>query len=393
MPVSKLLQRVQRRDALEKELFVDPAFFHALRRRVPAISGAAVRLRRGLYHNEFAKFHYDVVLTVSGGPPAHCDVQSLDWQRARVTVSSLHKRLASSEPDALLVTGVPNARLAGEMQALELLAGFERPATAGALRQALRETSSAHAIDPEAFWALEADLPYSVDVRLDRSGALGAYDVLLTRRGLDAAVPSIDLGAPPAHSQDTPWGEFGNNMISVHSGHKLVPELRRHLCERLPEHMVPTAFVFMGALPLSPNGKLHRQALPAPGHTRPELDVDFVAPRGALEQALADMWSELLGLEEVGVQDDFFDLGGHSLTATQLISRIRDAFDFEVPIQAIFDAPTIETLGERLRAEVADTGLDLEAWAELLSEVNGLSDDEVGARIAAKETGLEEAAS
>jgi acyl carrier protein len=118
-------------------------------------------------------------------------------------------------------------------------------------------------------------------------------------------------------------------------------ELRAFLRARLPEHLVPGAFVFLDALPLSPNGKVDRRALPAPSAERPQVEAPFVAPRTGLEESLAAMWREVLGVERVGVDDGFFELGGHSLRATQVVSRVRDVFGVEVPLRRLFEAPTV----------------------------------------------------
>jgi amino acid adenylation domain-containing protein len=118
-------------------------------------------------------------------------------------------------------------------------------------------------------------------------------------------------------------------------------DLRGFLQHKLPDYMVPAAFVFLDSLPLTPNGKVDRKALPAPDHSRPELDDAFVAPRNPVEAILANIWAEVLKLEKVGIRDNFFNLGGHSLLATQVISRMRNAFSIEVPLRQVFDAPTI----------------------------------------------------
>ncbi|HLK58813.1 MAG TPA: amino acid adenylation domain-containing protein, partial [Chthonomonadaceae bacterium] len=124
--------------------------------------------------------------------------------------------------------------------------------------------------------------------------------------------------------------------------------LREHLREKLPDYMVPTAFVVMEAFPLSPNGKVDRKALPAP---EPESrDEAYVAPRTPIEEGLVEIWSEVLGRERVGIHDNFFELGGHSLLATRVISRIRNIFQAELPVRALFEASTIADLAERILA-------------------------------------------
>jgi amino acid adenylation domain-containing protein len=125
-----------------------------------------------------------------------------------------------------------------------------------------------------------------------------------------------------------------------------VAELREFLRQRLPEFMVPAVFVPLDALPLGPNGKLDRAALPVADRARLGPVSVYEAPRDATEELLAGIWAELLKVERVGVHDNFFDLGGHSLLATQVMSRVRAVFDVEIPLAALFDHPTIAGLAK-----------------------------------------------
>ncbi|UFS99920.1 non-ribosomal peptide synthetase [Nocardia huaxiensis] len=128
-----------------------------------------------------------------------------------------------------------------------------------------------------------------------------------------------------------------------------VARVRQRLAERLPAFMVPAAIVALDRLPLTPNGKLDRSALPEPQFAT----GDYRAPRTERERVLAGLFEKLLGVERVGTEDDFFALGGHSLLATRLVSAIRDALHVEVPIRAVFDAPTVAGLAQRLHGEAA----------------------------------------
>jgi FkbM family methyltransferase len=145
-----------------------------------------------------------------------------------------------------------------------------------------------------------------------------------------------------------------------------VSELQSFLKEKLPEHMIPSAFVILEALPLLPNGKVNRHELPAPDSSRPEMDRVYVAPRNPVEEELAAMWSEILGVEGIGVDDNFFVLGGHSLLATQAISRIREAFSIELPLRSIFEAPTVAGLSQLIVENIAEQ-LDTTDLENLLS--------------------------
>ena len=125
-------------------------------------------------------------------------------------------------------------------------------------------------------------------------------------------------------------------------------ELRSFVKRKLPEFMVPSAFVMLESLPLTPNGKLDRKALPAPDQGRPDLEVGYIAPRTATEALLAGVAAGVLNLDRVGIHDNFFDLGGHSLLATQLISRIWETCQAEIPLRFLFESPTIAGLAERI---------------------------------------------
>ena len=127
-----------------------------------------------------------------------------------------------------------------------------------------------------------------------------------------------------------------------------IPSLKLFLKSRLPDYMVPAFFVTMDSLPLTPNGKIDRQALPVPDWSIREVEQEFVLPRNEIEEQLAKIWSEILGLEKIGVFDNFFELGGHSLLATQVISRIRSQFKIDMPLRNIFESPTISSLSEHI---------------------------------------------
>jgi amino acid adenylation domain-containing protein/FkbH-like protein len=133
-----------------------------------------------------------------------------------------------------------------------------------------------------------------------------------------------------------------------------VEELRQAARTRLPEYMIPADFVFLQKLPLTPNGKVDRKALPAPDRERPLSANGLDAPRSAHEEQVLGIWRQVLSLEHIGIHDNFFDLGGHSLLVTQVISRMRELFQVELPLAAFFAAPTVQALA---------AGLDAGTWA------------------------------
>ncbi len=224
--------------------------------------------------------------------------------------------------------------------------------------------------------------PPGVDLVLYRTGDLARYlpdgnieflgrmDYQVKLHGLRIELGEIEaeLGRHPAvHEavvlarEDRP----GDKRLVAYVVHGQEPaptasELRRFLKEKLPEYMVPSAFVLLDAFPLTPNGKVNRRALPEPEESY--LDSEYVAPRTPAEEILAGIWAQVLGLRQVGgqsvigpqsaigVHDNFFELGGHSLLATQLMSRVRQVFQVELPLRSLFESPTVAELVQCIEA-------------------------------------------
>ena len=159
-------------------------------------------------------------------------------------------------------------------------------------------------------------------------------------RGHPAVEAAVVVG------QDAPLEEMRLVAYVVPRGPGPTPaELQQRVKERLPAYMVPSAFVMLDALPLTPTGKIDRLALPRPDHGVPTRPQAPVSPRTPTEEVLAGIWAEVLGVERVGIHDDFFALGGHSLIVTQAVSRIRRALAVDVPFEVVFDSPTVAELG------------------------------------------------
>jgi acyl carrier protein len=159
-----------------------------------------------------------------------------------------------------------------------------------------------------------------------------------------------------------------------------VSELRASLNKRLPEYMLPSTWMFLQAFPLAPNGKVDRQGLPQPSGSRPELNTAFAAPQTPIEIQLAEIWSEILAIHPVGLYDDFFDLGGHSLAATQVVSRVIRSFQLDLPLQSLFQSPTVAEMAAVITASQSKELGEMEL-RRILTELDSLSDNEARDRL------------
>ncbi len=213
---------------------------------------------------------------------------------------------------------------------------------------------------------------HDIDGRLDRFSKILKNHGFEVKLDQDSSFRSTGLYHiyaihPSRHSSNGHLKQTGAYLIQRTLS---VNGLQSYLKERLPEYMIPTAFVRLDALPKLANGKADRQMLPAPDLSRPELGDDYVAPRNSIEERIAALWAELLNLERVGIHDNFFELGGHSLLATKAISSLQEQFHVELPLRRMFETPTVAGVALGVIETLADPIAD-DQMAEILAQVEG----------------------
>ena len=354
-PLSRLRQKVHARQMDENELAIDPTFFTALRERLPKLGRIEIHLKRGRARNELTGFRYQAVLRVGPGREEPVEDGALDWRREGLTLAALRRRLAEEAPPIVRLRNIPNARIAEDTAAVRLLReapeGIE---TAADLRRRAAEATRG-AVDPQDLWDLGLDLPCEVELSWADQGADGSFEATIrTSSGLGEE-PEIRASSPQGSAlvgEGRPLAAaslaaYANNPLQGRFARRIVPELRAFLEARLPAYMMPSAFVLLDALPITPNGKVDRRRLPAPGGL-PESGRSLVAARNETEERLLAIWKELLGVDRIGVEDDFFALGGHSLLATQAASRVRQAFGVELPLRTFFEAPSVASVAAEI---------------------------------------------
>ncbi|MFH8795973.1 amino acid adenylation domain-containing protein [Streptomyces sp. NPDC017941] len=312
---------------LEKELVVDPEWFLSWARRAGA-AGTDVRVKHGTHHNELTRHRYEVVLhkprgpEPGGAPHPLADIPALAWEG---DLDRLADRVRGTARPALRITGVPNARLTEEAAAARAL-GLDdsAPPTTPPLDPAeITAWAARHGWEAVPTWS-----PDAVDL----------LDVVVLR---EPTAGTALTGTCRAATDERPRA---NDPAAAAAVTALLPALRTHLRESLPEYMVPAAVVPIATVPLTDNGKPDRRALPAPDYTAGAGR----APADAAEESLCALFAAVLGLDRVGVDDNFFAIGGHSLLATRLVSRIRGEHGVEIPIRVVFQSPTVAELADHL---------------------------------------------
>jgi hypothetical protein len=289
-----------------------------------------------------------VVLEVAEGEAAaQAAYERLNWEQVG-SVAALEQALKEHRWSAVRIGGIADARVERELQAQRLIeTGADRAEAAG-LRRQLNERSG-QGVDPEALWALAEKYGYEIEVSWESAEKPGYLQVQL--RNPSQAVPRVSGTVASAGDPAKPWSAYANDPLENSFRQQLIPQLREYLKERVPEYMVPQAWMVLKQLPLTPNGKLDRRALPAP-QSRPEEMGEYVAPRTDLQRTLAQIWAQILRVDQVGIQDNFFELGGHSLLATRVITQIGQVLDMELPLRTLFTHPTIETLSGAIAEEI-----------------------------------------
>jgi hypothetical protein len=306
-------------------------------------------LKDGTYKNEFTKFRYDAVLHTRSSRKEVAAGGQQDWEAAGWKVESLRREVSSGVPE-LIFTGVPNARVELDVAAAEWLDQAAADDDVSEVQSRLAEMRNG-GVDPEAVRALGREYGYEVRVSWPGSGAPGSYEALLWKAERQPAGEELAAGAVESNSslsqQGPRWSEYANRPLADWVDGGMVGELREYLQERLPEYMVPAAFIELEKLPLTPNGKVDRKALLAT-----EGDAytgrSYEEPQGEVETTLAEIWVEVLKVERVGRRDNFFELGGHSLLVMRVVSRLRKVMDVEVTIGDMFEHPELASLAERL---------------------------------------------
>jgi len=329
--------QVERAMLEEDELLVSPAFFTAL--DLPRIASVSFRIQKPTHDNELSKFRYTAIIEVGEAKRP----VSVDWKDSAAP-DAVEKILRDASGSCIGIRPVVNARLRLETA----LAALSEKGTEGemSLSDARRQIDSgSHAdVDPALWWQLGERLGWRVDVGWADASASGACGVVFTRAEAENALVGVPMECDDGHREALTSQPLRGKLARA-----LGPKLRTLCQECLPDYMVPSFFTVLPSLPLTANGKVDYRALPAPESVqRPQSPNGQAGAQNATEELILAVWLEVLGIQSASVNDNFFDLGGHSLLMVQVCSRLRERLRRDVPVMLMFQHPTIRTLAESL---------------------------------------------
>lgn len=346
-----LLRRTQQRVEAEQEMSIDPGFFLSLKDRFARISHVEILPKRGKSLNEMTRFRYDVLIHLDGSPAQVPKTLWQDWEQHTYSAEGIAAVLRAERPPLLAVRNICNARVASDVRALALMRSHLVYPDKAALIDAAGDSAVA-GLDPEDLWSISRDLPYQVQLSMAGADEDGRLDALFVRTETGVATPVYSMPGPAEIRPDSHWA---NNPLQQRLAQRIIPQLRELLRTKVPAYMVPSDFVLLSRMPLTPAGKIDRTALPEPAGAQQAKADGHRAPRTATERRLAEIWTLVLDIETPDIGANFFDLGGHSLKATQVASRIHREFGVEIPLRDLFSLPTIEQLATHVEGLDATT--------------------------------------
>ena len=347
LTLSELRGRIFESISHEVELAINPVFFQLLKQSYPKIGRVEIQLKQGRRRNELTRFRYDVILHMGNRLADAENPRYSDWHQEGWTNTKLGEAM-EKKPAILAISGAPNARLGYEAA---LLSGLRTRdiATAADLRAFLDAPAKLAeikngAVDPQDLRDLAATYNYDIQIGWSQACSEGEFDVVFRRRPSTITIDGAHMACKElTATQSEALCALVNNPLGAKFKRELIPRLRKVLQQKLPDYAVPSAIIVMDRFPLTPNGKLDREALPIPENTG-TLATEYAEPATATEQAVAYSWQEVLGLGIIDRQANFFEIGGHSLQAARVVSRLRERLGVKLPLRTLFERPTIAGL-------------------------------------------------
>ncbi|MEA5616273.1 amino acid adenylation domain-containing protein [Cronbergia sp. UHCC 0137] len=336
--------QVQRIAKTENELVIDPQFFISLIAKIPDLTAVEVHLKAENSDNELTKYRYDAILHKLGQSENQpIEINWQDWETANLQLTDLKQQIVKT--GTIGWCNIANARLIKDTTIWQWMSESNSKNTTEELSKVINKIKFEKAINPADLYAIAQEIGCQVTISYSPENP-DYFDVCFYPSTAEKPLsPLMPISSKiPTENNNSYWLDPLKSRFTK----SLISQLKEQVREKLPEYMCPSGFVMLEKFPMTPSGKLDRRALPIPEREITISKQAFVQATTPTEKKLSQLWTNVLGIDKIGVTDDFFHLGGHSLLATKLVSRIREEFNIALPLRAVFEYSTISGLGTEI---------------------------------------------
>ncbi|RZJ51621.1 MAG: amino acid adenylation domain-containing protein [Chryseobacterium sp.] len=335
---------IENRVLIEEEFVADPAFFYALPKMLPEISGVDVQLRKGKSINETTKYHYDVWLYVNKPVSVAKSQIVKSWDEVG-SVAGLETLLSQNPHSIVEIKNILNSRTSKDYKLLQLLSSESDDTLIVDIKEKVNAISDG--CHPDLFWDLGTKLGLNAHVRWTTDATDGLFDVVFIPASEALIVPEFAL-KDELNGDITDFARTPGYRNEIYISRETIQNWKDSLNELLPNYMVPDDFIVLKSFPLTPNAKIDRKALPKPRNKKLATKTNKEQSLTKNEALVRDIWEDALALTDLKPEDDFFELGGHSLIAVKVMVAIEKKTGKRLPLASLFNNSTIEKLAKQL---------------------------------------------
>lgn len=364
--ISTLKKNIETRRENEKELIFSCNYFKELDKRFPEIACVTITPKHGYINNELSKYRYDVILTIKKQeimePSDNLNVEILDWKQSNKEVSLLKNNIENYNGDILHIVNIPDERVEFEARFIQQLESISEQTTIESFSKLLQYQKCNSLSYGEIKDITSASKEKGFYVHISVDNVLGCLDMILFKPYIKKE--SVVQYLNNYYSYDN-YEEKTTDPLKYKVQYKAVEKIKEFLKDKLPYYMIPNEFILIDRLPLTINGKIDYEALPKPKLCNITLQKENWCEENIIKE-VTRVWRNLLHVEEVLPDDNFFLLGGHSLLATNLIFSLNDIYGIRIPLKYLFEEPTVRGISKyiqdklNLNETVLDKQLNLE---------------------------------
>lgn len=368
--VQELNDRIKNSITTENELLVDSKYFLSLKDSLEQVHHVSILPKVTKFENEMSKFRYQVVIRTKEAEQLENIVQ-LSWRNIQ-SEQGLQDILTGRQDEVIVIQDVLMDKLVHENKLESLL---NDPAVqAATVRELSEDVRELQLYAPSLYDLLVQDGGnYRLRALWNGHGESGDYQLILFHKNkYGADTRAYDYEVPNFIRYNEDPSVYFTNPLEWKDNHQYIPVIREHIRSQLQDYMIPSFFMVLPEMPLLPNGKLNKKMLPEPGRLRRSVRNEFVEAANDNEAKVKRIWEAVLNARNIGVNDNFFDIGGHSLLVVQVYYKIKESFDTNITVVDMFKYPTIRSLCEYLEettnsfAEVASASEVMETEKEAM---------------------------